>query len=185
MFTLLAAIAPTFDVEAASRAYLDTLSGAARAKSDAYFEGGYWMLLWSALVGVLSYLVMLRLGWSAKWRDLAERITRRRFLQAMLFAVPFVFTGALLTAPWEIYAGFVREKHYGLMNQSFGGWLGEQAIVLAVNALIMAVLIGIVFALIRWSPRRWWLWSAGAVTLLLAFIVMIRVLQKQRRFKMS
>ncbi len=174
ILTTLAAIAPTFDVEAASRAYLDTLSGAARAKSDGYFEGGYWMLLWSALVGVLSYLVMLRLGWSAKWRDLAERITRRRFLQAMLFAVPFVFIGALLTAPWEIYAGFVREKHYGLMNQSFGGWLGEQAIVLAVNALIMAVLIGIVFALIRWSPRRWWLWSAGAVTLLLAFIVMIQ-----------
>ena len=41
MLTTLAAIAPTFDVEAASRAYLDTLSGAARAKSDAYFEGGY------------------------------------------------------------------------------------------------------------------------------------------------
>ena len=29
-----------FDVETATRAYLDTLQGAARAKSDAYFEGG-------------------------------------------------------------------------------------------------------------------------------------------------
>ena len=174
MLITLAALAPSFDVEAASRAYLDTLSAAARAKSDAYFEGGYWIILWDALVAVASYLVMLRFGWSAKWRGWAERVTRWKFVQAMLFAVPFVFIGALLTAPWEIYAGFVREKHYGLMNQSFGGWLGEQAIVLAVNALIIAVLIGIVFVLIRWSPRRWWLWSAGAVTLLLAFIVMIQ-----------
>ncbi len=174
MLTTLAAIAPAFDIEAASRAYLDTLSGAARAKSDAYFEGGYWITLWSALVAVASYLVMLRLGWSATWRDLAERITRRRFLQAMLYSVPFVIVGALLTAVWEIYVSFVREKHYGLMNQSFGGWLGEQGIVIGVNTLIMAVLIGVVFALIRWSPRRWWLWSAGAVTLLLAVLVMIQ-----------
>ena len=174
MLITLAAIAPAFDVEAASRAYLNTLSGVARAKSDAYFEGGYWLTLWAAIVTAVSYLIMLRLGWSAKWRELAERITRRRFLQAMLYAVPFVLGGALLTAPWEIYAGFVREKQYGLMNQSLGGWIGEQAIVIGVNTLIMAVLIGVVFALIRWSPKRWWLWSAGAVTLLLAFLVMVQ-----------
>ena len=45
-----ASAAQGFDVEAATRAYLDTLQGAARAKSDAYFEGGYWLPLWGALV---------------------------------------------------------------------------------------------------------------------------------------
>ena len=74
MLTTLAAIAPAFDIEAASRAYLDTLSGAARAKSDAYFEGGYWIILWDALVAVASYLVMLRFGWSAKWRGSSIRM---------------------------------------------------------------------------------------------------------------
>ena len=48
MLAAAAAAAQGFDVEAATRAYLDTLQGAARAKSDAYFEGGYWLLLWSA-----------------------------------------------------------------------------------------------------------------------------------------
>jgi STE24 endopeptidase len=40
-----AAHAAGFDVEQATRAYLDTLQGPARAKSDAYFEGGYWLIL--------------------------------------------------------------------------------------------------------------------------------------------
>ena len=33
-------IATAFDVDAATRAYLATFNGVARAKSDAYFEGG-------------------------------------------------------------------------------------------------------------------------------------------------
>ena len=45
-----AAFAAVFDAEAATEAYLATLKGAARAQSDAYFEGGYWLLLWGTLV---------------------------------------------------------------------------------------------------------------------------------------
>ena len=45
-----AAHAASFDVETATRAWLDTLQGPARAKSDAYFEGGYWLVLWGTLV---------------------------------------------------------------------------------------------------------------------------------------
>lgn len=51
-----------FDVEAATRAYLDALQGAARARSDAYFEGGYWLILFGALVSALVYWLMLHTG---------------------------------------------------------------------------------------------------------------------------
>ena len=44
--TMLAAAATGgFDVEAATQAYLDMVQGATRSRSDAYFEGGYWLLL--------------------------------------------------------------------------------------------------------------------------------------------
>ena len=36
---------PAFDAEAATQTYMATLSDAARARSDAYIEGGYWLLL--------------------------------------------------------------------------------------------------------------------------------------------
>ncbi len=45
-----AAWGPTFDVARATDAYIATVPAAEREKSDAYFEGGYWIELWSTLV---------------------------------------------------------------------------------------------------------------------------------------
>ena len=173
LIALLQAAAPAFDPEAATRAYLATLNGAARAKSDAYFEGGYWLGLWSSLVGIASYLIMLNLGWSAKWSAWASRVTRRRWLQPALYSLPFGVAGTLLALPWTIYEGFIREKQYGLMNQSFSAWSGEQGIALLVGIVTTAIFFTIVFAVIRRAPRRWWLWASGATMLLLALMVMI------------
>jgi STE24 endopeptidase len=170
-----AAAAPAqFDAEAATRAYLDTLSRAARERSDAYFEGGYWLPLWATLVTLATSWAMLRFGWSAAWSRWAERVSARRWPRPALYALPFTLVSSALAAPWTIYAGHVREKQYGLMNQSLGAWLGEQAIGLAVSLLIGAILLALIFAVIRRAPRRWWLWGSAtmigffAVALLLA-----------------
>jgi STE24 endopeptidase len=62
-----------FNADAATRAYLDTLQGSARVKSDAYFEGGYWIALIGTLVSVAAYWIMLRLRILPRVRDAAER----------------------------------------------------------------------------------------------------------------
>src|ERR1700739_2220370 len=64
-----------FDPQAATDAYLAEIPAHARARSDAYFEGGYWLILWDFLYGVVVALLLLNLRWSAKMRDLAERVT--------------------------------------------------------------------------------------------------------------
>ena len=168
-----AATAAGFDPEVATRAYLATLNGAARARSDANFEGGYWIGLWSALVGIASYWLMLRLGWSARWSNWASGVTKRRWLQPALYSLPFGIVGTLLVLPWTIYEGFFRERQYGLMNQSFSAWAGEQGIALLVGLVTTAIFFTIVFAVIRRAPRSWWLWASGATILLLALLVMI------------
>ena len=165
--------ATAFDPEAATRAYLSTLSGAARARSDHYFEGGYWLGLWGSLVAVASYWLMLRLGWSAKWSGWAANVTRRRWLQPALYSLPFGIIGALLTLPWTIYTGFFRERQYGLMNQTFPAWLGEQGIGLIVGLITTAIFFTVVFALIRRAPRTWWAWASGATAIMLALMVMV------------
>ena len=134
-----ASAAQGFDVEAATRAYLDTLQGAARAKSDAYFEGGYWLPLWGALISILIYWIMLRFGWSAKWSAWANRVTRRRWVQPALYALPFTVVGAVMGLPWTIYVAFVREHQYGLSNQDFLEWFKEWGILLGVGVVIGAI----------------------------------------------
>lgn len=167
------AAAQGFDVEAATQAYMNMVQGAARAKSDAYFEGGYWLLLWGTLVAVVSSWVMLRTGWSAAWRDWAGRVTRRRWLQPALYALPFTIVSSLIVLPWSIYTGYVREKQYDLMNLGFGGWLGEHAIGLAISVVTTAIMLMILFAVIRAAPRRWWLWGTGALTALAGVMLLI------------
>jgi len=162
-----------FDVETATQAYLATLGGAARARSDAYFEGGYWITLWSALIAIAVDLVQLRTGLSARYRDWAERVTGRKFLQAMLYALPYVLVGALISAPWTIYTGFIREGQYGLMNQSFGGWLGDAFINLAIAMLLTAIVLGFLMMGLRRSPRRWWLWGTGFTAAFLALMMLV------------
>lgn len=174
MLAYAAAAAPQgFDVEAATRAYLDTLQGPARAKSDAYFEGGYWMPLWGTLLSLALYYLLLRFGWAARLRDWAERVTKRRWLQPALFALPFFLIVSLISLPWSIYAGYIREKQYDLMNLSLGAWLGEQAIGLVISLLMGALLMTIIFAVIRRAPRTWWLWGAGTLTLFMALGMLI------------
>lgn len=172
--TLLAAAAATpFDANAATQAYLSTLQGAARAKSDAYFEGGYWLPLWGALVAVISYWIMLRFGWSAKWSALASRITKRKWLQPALYSVPFGIIGTLLVLPWTYYESFVREHQYGLSNQSLFEWAKELAIMGGVGLVTGAIFFTIIYAVIRKSPKRWWLWGTVATTAIMAVLIML------------
>ncbi|WP_301076444.1 M48 family metallopeptidase [Sphingomonas sp.] len=147
---------PGFDVDAATRAYLDLLQGPARAKSDAYFEGGYWLILWNAVVAVLVYGALLASGLSARMRDLAEHRVKRRWLVPGLYGVLFTLVSFLLFLPWTIYTGFVREAQYDLMSQTFGGWLIDQLKVLGVSLVVNTLLFTAIYAVIRRFRRSWW-----------------------------
>lgn len=164
---------PPFDVDQATRAYLDTLQGAARARSDAYMEGGYWLPLWGALISILIDIALLRFGLSARFRNFAERVARKQWRVPGVYMLPYILVGALATLPWTIYVGFVRERRYGLMSLSFTDWLGEQLIGLVLSLLAGALLASLIFAVIRAAPRRWWLWASGVTVAFLAFIVVL------------
>ncbi len=162
-----------FDPEAATRAYLDTLQGEARERSDAYFVGGYWLILWGTLVSVASSWFLLHFRWSSKFRAFAERIARWRWLVPAVYAVPYVIVSSLIVLPWTIYTGFLRERDYGFMNLSFGEWLGEQAIGLAISTIMLAIFLAVIFAVIRAAPKRWWLIGTAASSAFLLLTVAI------------
>lgn len=168
-----ATASPGFDVDAATRAYLDLLSGPAREKSDAYFEGGYWLILWGALVGAAVELLILTTGLSSRLRAWAERRTKRRWLVPGLYALPYLVVSTLIALPWTIYTGYVREKQYDLMSQSFGGWFGEYGINFALGLITTPLLLMAIFAVIRRLPRLWWLAGTGVITVFLLIAVLI------------
>ena len=149
-----------FDPAAAAEAYLAQLSPAARAKSDAYFEGGYWLILWDFLTGLLVAWLLLGTGLSARVRDRIEGITRFKWLQTALYAVFYILVTTLVLLPWNAYEGYFREHQYGMSNQTLADWLGDQLKGLVLGLILGTLALVAIYAVLRKAPRTWWLWGS-------------------------
>ncbi|HEX9603460.1 MAG TPA: M48 family metallopeptidase [Myxococcales bacterium] len=163
----------SIDPEAATRAYLARQTSAEKARSDAYFQGGYWLDLWSFVWTAAAYLVLLHTGVSARMRDFAERLTRVRALQIGAYWVQFLVAIAVMTLPLTVYREFVREHRYGLSNLTFPAWLGELGKGLALSAVLGGLAMMVLYAVVRRLPRTWWLWGAVASVAFNAFFALI------------
>jgi STE24 endopeptidase len=134
----------------------------------------YHRLKRQAGIASIAWLVVLlagtvATGFSLVLRNLAERAatavapaaaqpTATVILYAW-FLVLLTDAGAL---PIGFYGDFLLERRYDLSNQRLGGWLLDQAKGLGLELLFASAGASIVYALIRYSPERWWL-PAGVV----------------------
>jgi STE24 endopeptidase len=162
-----------FDVGAATQAYMARLSPEQRARSDAYFEGGYWLLLWGFLYGIGVAWLLLGTGLSVRMRNLAERLTKRLPLQTALYAAQYVVVTAILGFPLTLYTGFFREHQYELATQTFGPWMREQMIGLTVGVVIMPIVLVVLYGVLRHAPRTWWIWGAVVSIVLAAVLILL------------
>lgn len=173
MFDLLASAAPAFDVETATRVYLDSLQGPARAQSDAYFEGGYWLIGWAAVVAVLVDWLILNFRMSAAFRNLGERVSKRSWIVTWITALLYSIVAWVLLQPWTIYSGFVRERSYDLLDLGLGAWFKEELMSLGVELVVAPLLVVAIYTLIRRAPKTWWLWGTGVTGVFLAFSMLL------------
>ena len=157
----------TVDPAAATRAWLNTVPAERRMRSDAYFEGGYWLILWNFLLGAAISLLLLGSGISARLRDFAERTSRFKGLQVALYAIAYVVVVALLSFPLTVYSEYFREHTYGLATQSFEPWFREQLINLAVAIVVVTLGLTALYAFFRRAPKTWWLWGTAIGVLFL------------------
>ncbi len=151
-----------FDADAATQAYMDMMPPAAIARSNAYFEGGYWLVLWDFLVASIISLLLLELRWSARMRDRAEKITRNKRVQTLIYWAQYIVIATILGFPWEYYENFVREHKYGMATQTFGPWMGDELKAFLVTLILGSIAFVGLFAIVRRLERTWWIWGSIA-----------------------
>jgi STE24 endopeptidase len=156
-------IAPDADPATATRAWLDTVPADKRAKSDAYFEGGYWLILWNFLLSTAIFIFLLSSRISARLRDFAERVTRFKAMQIALYAIAFILLATVLSFPMSVYQEFFREHKYGLATQTFGAWMFDQFKALGFGLFGLSLFLIVLYAVFRKAPRTWWIWATGVV----------------------
>src|SRR5271170_1998085 len=164
---------PHFDATVDTNAYLAQIPADKTARSDAYFEGGYWLILWDFLYGVVVALLLLNLRWSARMRDLSERVTRFKPVHTFVYWLQYLVLTFVLGFPLTVYEGYVREHKYGLANQTFGPWMGDQLKGLGVGVVLGGLLVTLLFGIVRRLPRTWWIWGAVVTVLFGAFTLLI------------
>ncbi|MGB7865677.1 MAG: M48 family metallopeptidase [Candidatus Sulfotelmatobacter sp.] len=164
---------PNFNAEAATNAYLALIPADARARSDSYFEGGYWMILWDFLYGAAILLLLLNLGWSAAMRNLAERVTRFKPVHTMVYWGQYLLVTSILGFPLSVYEDYFREHKYGLATQTFGPWMGDQLKGLGVNLVLGGILAMMLFGIVRRLQRTWWVWGSVVTLCFMILVVLI------------
>jgi STE24 endopeptidase len=165
---------PRLDPVAATEAYVVKLSPDQIAKSDAYFEGGYWLKLWNFLLSSALSLILLTSGLSARMRSVAERAVGIRLAQspvgALLYGAQYFLFTTVLSFPLAVYEDFFREHKYGLSNQTFAAWLSDQGIGMAVGAVLGGIAIMVLYAILQIVRNSWWIWASVASVAMLFVI---------------
>jgi Zn-dependent protease with chaperone function len=134
-----------------------------------YYHGNnaFWLLgrAWSLALPA----ALLWTGVSARMRTLAARVGRRWLIPtAATYAILYLATTSVIELPLDYHLGFTRQHAYGLSTQSWQRWAEQWAKGLATAMLLTSLLLWIPYAIIRRSPKRWWLWC-GLLTLPLLF----------------
>lgn len=128
------------------------------AKAEALHTIRVRQLIIGTIWSFLAPLGLLYGGIGARFRDYAEKVSQVRFVQALIFVPLLMLTLAALDLPLEIYRQRV-SLQFGLSVESWGSWfldvLKGQLVILPV----WTILLWLLFALIRKSPRLWWFYA--------------------------
>jgi len=160
---------PKFDPALATAGYLARVSGAARAQSDSYFEGGYWLQLLDLVYGLVVAGLLLGLHVSSGIRDWAAERTHSRYGQALIYVGAYTVIVTVAGLPLSVFEGYFREHSFGLSNQTFTAWAVDFGIGFLVSLAAALIVLPLLYWAIRKARELWWIWGSGIAIL---FIVL-------------
>ena len=142
------------------------------AKAEALYHTRTIMFVVITFYGIAVLTILLMFGISTRFRDWAERISGRRFVQAIIFAPLLLVTMDVLSLPLSIY-GHHLQQSYGLSVQGWGSWFWDWIKGEIVGTVIATLLIWGLYAFLRRSPTRWWFyfWLASIPIFLLFALI--------------
>jgi STE24 endopeptidase len=116
-----------------------------------------WLSMADAVIGFALLIVLLATGWTGKLRDWSYLGARQNYVFAIfLYVLMFSVIAKILSTPFD-YTGFRLEHQYHLSNQKLRSWLWDECKGWLVNLVLGALMVEIVYSIIRIAPQRWWI----------------------------
>src|SRR5579862_7263143 len=134
-----------------------TLTPGQEAQAVAYAHARHELYFLDVAYGLLLLVLMLQLRVASVYRNWAEKWTDSGFGRIVVFT-PFLFLTidvlSLPTAIWEHRLALQYQQSIQPWNSWFADWAKGEGVEMAIAILLVWVL----FAVIRKSPRKWWIW---------------------------
>jgi len=143
------------DLDVQSQAY--SLPPDKLQRAVEYAHSAYTLHFASELWAILILAAIVAFGLSAKFRNWAEAASPRRFIQAMVFIPLLLVTNDLLYLPANVYGQHLELK-FDQSIQSWPSWFWDWTKTEFIALVCAVPLAWLLFAVIRRSPRRWWLY---------------------------
>ena len=116
-----------------------------------------WLEIGDFVLGLGFLLGMVLTGWSGQLRDWAYRAAFQNYTLAVLLYVVMLLALAKLVSLALDYSGFRLECRYRLSNQRLRAWLKDEAKGFIVTFVIAAIVVELLYFVIRQYPENWWL----------------------------
>ncbi|MDE3169093.1 MAG: M48 family metallopeptidase [Acidobacteriota bacterium] len=127
----------------------------------------------SGLYALVILWLILHFNVAPKYRRWAEGVSAKYLVQAVVFAPLLLLSIDILELPLSIFEQ--RElRRYGLSIQGWTSWARDWGVQEILTLIVGTILVAIVFAIIRRSPRRWWLYFWLAVLPIATFLIFLQ-----------
>ena len=116
-----------------------------------------WLGIADFVIGAAFLVVLLITGWSGWLRDLALRRGFQNYtLAVFLYLFFLLFISKALGFGLDYY-GFRLERHFQLSTQNLRSWLWDEVKSFLVGLVMAAIVVELLYFMIRQSPQHWWL----------------------------
>lgn len=129
----------------------------------------------AGLYGLVILWLILHWKIAPKYRNWAELVSPRRAVQAAVFAPLILLTIDLFGLPLGIFENW-ELRRYGLSVQGWASWSADWVKQEILALIAGTIVVAILYAIIRKSPRRWWLYFGLSMLPLATFLIFLQPL---------
>jgi STE24 endopeptidase len=126
-------------------------------RAEALNRDENWLWAIGTVWGLVYLLLFLWLHWAARLSRFAARMTQRAWVQGLIFLPLLIIAIRLLNLPLSL-AGHHLGLAYGLSIERWPAWFWDWTKGLLVSLAVSTLVGSLLFAIVRHSRRRWWLW---------------------------
>jgi Zn-dependent protease with chaperone function len=141
-------------------------------KAVSYSRASYTLYFVSYFLSAVVLLLILRLGVAARFRDIAEAASDKKWVQCLVFVPLLLLLTDLFELPVRIY-WHALSLRYQQSIQHWGSWIVDWFKEEGLSIGLAVLLVFVLTLAMRKSPRRWWFyfWLAALPILLFFFFI--------------